>query len=146
MVLYYRQMEGAFVVLKRILYFLICVGWQIGYFQATAPQNRSMKREQRKLLFRLLAGSTVSKMSRFSLSNQGIFFILFKIQDIMYAIFIETIFIFSASIFAYGQTSSGKTYTMSALTEYTVADIYDYIQRVKKNLFHFSCLDYRIRT
>ncbi|KAK6115257.1 hypothetical protein DH2020_007526 [Rehmannia glutinosa] len=32
-----------------------------------------------------------------------------------------------ATIFAYGQTSSGKTYTMSGITEYTIADIYDYI-------------------
>ena len=37
---------------------------------------------------------------------------------------------FAASIFAYGQTSSGKTYTMMGITEYTVADIFDYIQRV----------------
>ncbi|CAM8895216.1 unnamed protein product [Rhodiola kirilowii] len=33
----------------------------------------------------------------------------------------------NASIFAYGQTSSGKTYTMSGITECAVADIYDYI-------------------
>lgn len=39
---------------------------------------------------------------------------------------------FAASVFAYGQTSSGKTYTMSGITEYTVADIYDYIERVTK--------------
>lgn len=41
-------------------------------------------------------------------------------------------FVFSASIFAYGQTSSGKTYTMIGITEYTVADIFDYIHRVLK--------------
>ncbi|KAF4371897.1 hypothetical protein F8388_009273 [Cannabis sativa] len=35
----------------------------------------------------------------------------------------------NASIFAYGQTSSGKTYTMSGITEYTVADIYDYVEK-----------------
>ncbi|KAI8549573.1 hypothetical protein RHMOL_Rhmol06G0035400 [Rhododendron molle] len=34
-----------------------------------------------------------------------------------------------ATIFAYGQTSSGKTYTMSGVTEYTVADIFDYINK-----------------
>ncbi|KAF4390090.1 hypothetical protein G4B88_005008 [Cannabis sativa] len=28
-----------------------------------------------------------------------------------------------------GQTSSGKTYTMSGITEYTVADIYDYVEK-----------------
>ncbi|KAL8211166.1 hypothetical protein R6Q57_005603 [Mikania cordata] len=35
----------------------------------------------------------------------------------------------NASIFAYGQTSSGKTFTMTGITEYTLADIYDYIQK-----------------
>ncbi|CAK9148245.1 unnamed protein product [Ilex paraguariensis] len=35
----------------------------------------------------------------------------------------------NSSIFAYGQTSSGKTYTMRGVTEYSVADIYDYIHR-----------------
>lgn len=35
-----------------------------------------------------------------------------------------------ASIFAYGQTSSGKTYTMKGILEYSVADIFDYIRRV----------------
>ncbi|CAL0305856.1 unnamed protein product [Lupinus luteus] len=33
----------------------------------------------------------------------------------------------NCSIFAYGQTSSGKTYTMTGITEYAVRDIYDYI-------------------
>ncbi|KAG6478195.1 hypothetical protein ZIOFF_061628 [Zingiber officinale] len=35
----------------------------------------------------------------------------------------------NASIFAYGQTSSGKTYTMCGITAHTVDDIYDYIRR-----------------
>ncbi|KAM7524093.1 hypothetical protein LguiA_013995 [Lonicera macranthoides] len=35
----------------------------------------------------------------------------------------------NSSIFAYGQTSSGKTYTMTGITEYTIADIYDYVQK-----------------
>ncbi|KAL0282581.1 UNVERIFIED_CONTAM: Kinesin-like protein KIN-7G [Sesamum angustifolium] len=33
-----------------------------------------------------------------------------------------------ATIFAYGQTSSGKTYTMTGITNYAIADIYEYIQ------------------
>ncbi|OAY82484.1 Kinesin-like protein NACK1 [Ananas comosus] len=41
----------------------------------------------------------------------------------------------SASIFAYGQTSSGKTYTMTGITEYTVADIYEYIRRHEERAF-----------
>ncbi|KAL2925102.1 Kinesin-like protein KIN-7E [Bienertia sinuspersici] len=49
----------------------------------------------------------------------------------------------NSSIFAYGQTSSGKTYTMTALTEYTVADIYDYIQRHEERAFalKFSAME-----
>ncbi|XP_024970998.1 kinesin-like protein KIN-7E [Cynara cardunculus var. scolymus] len=35
----------------------------------------------------------------------------------------------NSSIFAYGQTSSGKTYTMSGITEYAITDIYDYISK-----------------
>ncbi|KAL7002637.1 hypothetical protein U1Q18_003791 [Sarracenia purpurea var. burkii] len=41
----------------------------------------------------------------------------------------------NSSIFAYGQTSSGKTYTMTGITEYAVADIYDYIQRHEERAF-----------
>ncbi|CAN6682771.1 unnamed protein product [Malus baccata var. baccata] len=35
----------------------------------------------------------------------------------------------NSTIFAYGQTSSGKTYTMKGITDYAVADIYDYIEK-----------------
>lgn len=35
----------------------------------------------------------------------------------------------NSSIFAYGQTSSGKTYTMSGVTECAIVDIYDYIDK-----------------
>ncbi|KAK6946340.1 Kinesin motor domain [Dillenia turbinata] len=49
----------------------------------------------------------------------------------------------NSSIFAYGQTSSGKTYTMMGITEYTVADIYDYIQRHEERAFilRFSAME-----
>ncbi|MBA0747147.1 hypothetical protein Gogos_004077 [Gossypium gossypioides] len=48
-----------------------------------------------------------------------------------------------ASIFAYGQTSSGKTYTMRGITEYAVADIYDYIEKHKEREFvvKFSAME-----
>ncbi|XP_060193472.1 kinesin-like protein KIN-7G [Lycium barbarum] len=36
---------------------------------------------------------------------------------------------FNSSVFAYGQTSSGKTFTMTGITEYAIADIYEYIQK-----------------
>ncbi|PHT51257.1 Kinesin-like protein NACK1 [Capsicum baccatum] len=49
----------------------------------------------------------------------------------------------NSSIFAYGQTSSGKTYTMSGITEYTLADIYDHISRNEDRQFtlKFSAME-----
>nr|CAD1821450.1 unnamed protein product [Ananas comosus var. bracteatus] len=49
----------------------------------------------------------------------------------------------NSSIFAYGQTSSGKTYTMTGITEYSVADIYDYIQKHAEREFilKFSAME-----
>ncbi|KAM3379079.1 hypothetical protein P3S68_011492 [Capsicum galapagoense] len=49
----------------------------------------------------------------------------------------------SASIFAFGQTSSGKMYTMSGITEYTLIDIYDHISRNEDRQFKlkFSAME-----
>ncbi|XP_043712760.1 kinesin-like protein KIN-7E isoform X2 [Telopea speciosissima] len=49
----------------------------------------------------------------------------------------------NSSIFAYGQTSSGKTYTMGGITEYTMTDIYDYINRHQERAFilKFSAME-----
>ncbi|KAL3621299.1 hypothetical protein CASFOL_036211 [Castilleja foliolosa] len=49
----------------------------------------------------------------------------------------------NSTIFAYGQTSSGKTYTMNGVTEYAVADIYDYIKRHEERAFvlKFSAIE-----
>ncbi|KAK3141935.1 hypothetical protein QOZ80_4BG0340090 [Eleusine coracana subsp. coracana] len=49
----------------------------------------------------------------------------------------------NSSIFAYGQTSSGKTYTMTGITEYTVTDIYDYIAKHEERAFvlKFSAIE-----
>lgn len=47
-------------------------------------------------------------------------------------VFFPPLFAVTASVFAYGQTSSGKTYTMTGITEHTAADIYDYILKVTK--------------
>ncbi|WOK93012.1 kinesin-like protein KIN-7A [Canna indica] len=41
----------------------------------------------------------------------------------------------NATIFAYGQTSSGKTYTMRGITENAVNDIYKYIQNTPERNF-----------
>ena len=37
---------------------------------------------------------------------------------------------FAATIFAYGQTCSGKTYTMNGITENAADDIFSYIKEV----------------
>ena len=49
----------------------------------------------------------------------------------------------NSSIFAYGQTSSGKTYTMSGITEYAVVDIFDYTDKHKEREFvlKFSAME-----
>ncbi|XP_021285681.1 kinesin-like protein KIN-7E isoform X2 [Herrania umbratica] len=49
----------------------------------------------------------------------------------------------NSSILAYGQTSSGKTYTMTGITENTVADIFDYINRHEERAFvlKFSAIE-----
>ncbi|KAF2582330.1 hypothetical protein F2Q68_00006896 [Brassica cretica] len=49
----------------------------------------------------------------------------------------------AGSIFAYGQTSSGKTYTMTAITEFAVADIFDYIFQHEERAFSvkFSAIE-----
>ncbi|CAD5325470.1 unnamed protein product [Arabidopsis thaliana] len=48
-----------------------------------------------------------------------------------------------ASVFAYGQTSSGKTYTMIGITDYALADIYDYIEKHNEREFilKFSAME-----
>ncbi|XVF67817.1 hypothetical protein PTKIN_Ptkin10aG0152200 [Pterospermum kingtungense] len=49
----------------------------------------------------------------------------------------------NSSIFAYGQTSSGKTYTMTGITEYTIADIFDFISKHEERAFvlKFSAIE-----
>ncbi|KAH9625982.1 hypothetical protein KSS87_008661 [Heliosperma pusillum] len=49
----------------------------------------------------------------------------------------------NSSVFAYGQTSSGKTFTMTGITEYTMADIFEYIHKHKERNFHlkFSAME-----
>ncbi|KAK6939392.1 Kinesin motor domain, partial [Dillenia turbinata] len=50
---------------------------------------------------------------------------------------------FNTSIFAYGQTSSGKTYTMRGITDCAVTDIYQYMERHKEREFSlkFSAME-----
>lgn len=71
----------------------------------------------------------------FILSFINIFLSLFQIYNWFYfSIMMRA----PASVFAYGQTSSGKTFTMTGITEYTISDIYDYIQKVIKVKCFFS--------
>lgn len=49
----------------------------------------------------------------------------------------------NSSVFAYGQTSSGKTYTMTGITEYAISDIFDYIEKHPERKFSlkFSAME-----
>ncbi|XP_066382370.1 kinesin-like protein KIN-7J isoform X2 [Miscanthus floridulus] len=49
----------------------------------------------------------------------------------------------NSSIFAYGQTSSGKTYTMVGITERSMSDIYDYIDKhpEREYVLKFSAME-----
>ncbi|CAI8609055.1 unnamed protein product [Vicia faba] len=49
----------------------------------------------------------------------------------------------NSSIFAYGQTSSGKTYTMSGITQYAITDIFNHIEKHKEREFvlKFSAME-----
>ncbi|PSS29916.1 Kinesin-like protein [Actinidia chinensis var. chinensis] len=49
----------------------------------------------------------------------------------------------NSTVFAYGQTSSGKTYTMTGITEFTVADIYDYMEKHNEREYNlkFSAME-----
>lgn len=49
----------------------------------------------------------------------------------------------NSSVFAYGQTSSGKTYTMSGITQYAISDIFDYIknQNDREFVLKFSAIE-----
>ncbi|KZV25965.1 hypothetical protein F511_08910 [Dorcoceras hygrometricum] len=49
----------------------------------------------------------------------------------------------NSSIFAYGQTSSGKTFTMTGITEYAIEDVYKYIQKHPEREFvlKFSAME-----
>ncbi|CAN6463708.1 unnamed protein product [Victoria cruziana] len=49
----------------------------------------------------------------------------------------------NSTVFAYGQTSSGKTFTMSGITEYSIADIYDYVRKHEERAFllKFSAME-----
>jgi len=55
-------------------------------------------------------------------------FVMNLIQDL--SCFSNLAWVPAATIFAYGQTSSGKTFTMRGVTESAIADIFEYIQRV----------------
>ncbi|KAL6583228.1 hypothetical protein OROMI_005306 [Orobanche minor] len=49
----------------------------------------------------------------------------------------------NSSVFAYGQTSSGKTYTMTGITEYAISDVYEHIQKHPEREFvlKFSAME-----
>ena len=57
--------------------------------------------------------------------------ILGAIEQLLYVCFVAT-------IFAYGQTSSGKTFAMRGITQKVINDIYNHIMNVSFVWCHFS--------
>lgn len=78
--------------------------------------------QPKKLLFQLSVVSTVS--------NILLFIYLHALLQLQSVIISHNAAYVIASIFAYGQTSSGKTYTMNGITHLAVNDIYDYMEKV----------------
>lgn len=48
---------------------------------------------------------------------------------------LSLLYYIAATIFAYGQTSSGKTYTMRGIAENVIDDIYAHIKNVNPHFF-----------
>lgn len=69
------------------------------------------------------------------------FFIVFGTSTPCLVIINRKLFMYQlASVLAYGQTSSGKTYTMTGITEYAIADIYEYVHKVTIGSIVNCCL------
>ncbi|KAL6554797.1 hypothetical protein OROGR_006055 [Orobanche gracilis] len=49
----------------------------------------------------------------------------------------------NSTVFVYGQTSTGKTYTMTGITKYAIEDVYEYIEKQSKRDFilKFSAME-----
>lgn len=56
--------------------------------------------------------------------------LIFQLETLLKIYHNFYLFFYAATIFAYGQTSSGKTYTMRGVTESAVNDIYKHIGNV----------------
>lgn len=54
-----------------------------------------------------------------------------KFMSCLCVLVVWTLILYAATIFAYGQTSSGKTFTMRGITEKAVTDIYNHIMNVR---------------
>ncbi|KAJ8443627.1 hypothetical protein Cgig2_019609 [Carnegiea gigantea] len=103
------------------------------YLVVIARRGRSMRKEPEQLFFLLLVASTVSTSSQ----------CFMRLLSLWLHVLHSCKTSFAASVFAYGQTSSGKTYTMSGITEYTMEDIFDYINKHEEREFHlrFSAME-----
>ncbi|URD72096.1 Kinesin motor domain containing protein [Musa troglodytarum] len=99
---------------------------------ATATRDVSTMKEPKKSLSRSSAGLMVSAEH-----SAGLFTFFVSPPSIHLRLRV------AASIFAYGQTSSGKTYTMAGVTEYTMEDVYDHIKKHEEREFvlRFSAME-----
>lgn len=105
-------------------------GFQTGCSAMSAARGRCTTKAPGRSPCQCSVESTVTKKKRTNpllVCNDELFVVFFVAMNSLARICSD---IAAASIFAYGQTSSGKTYTMVGITEYSMSDIYDYIEKV----------------
>lgn len=120
----YLQLWVGMIGFSYFSFWFNCRG-QIGSLDAIAQQSRSTRKEPKKLRLQWSAESTVSIF--ISSHPQKLLADLLHFGSYWLSV---SCLLYIASIFAYGQTSSGKTFTMGGITEYAVSDIYEYIEKV----------------
>lgn len=95
-------------------------------------QGKSTTKLPKKLLFLFSMALIVSNL--LYCDSILIMFLVLQFSVLQFSVLFWSLGLFCvASVFAYGQTSSGKTFTMSGVTQYAVADIYDYIEQVMED-------------
>lgn len=92
------------------------------------------KKGQRMLLCLLSKELTVI----FNWTPKYLFCSIMQADCFFYLIYFQFL---AATVFAYGQTSSGKTYTMQGITENAIKDIYEYIEEVVCYISHYLLSD-----
>ena len=104
--------------------------WQIEFLDRLVLHQRFMKREPRMLRYLLLR----ELMVNIYLTKIYFLSIIFGLKCFLWvrllSVDLTGCLFLAATIFAYGQTSSGKTYTMRGITDHVIEDIFEHMKNV----------------